>query len=464
MRQSPFFQVHLQRLATSTAGAEALQQRFEQTEKKLDELRDSNLEFREAVIAEARTEVETLREKLGQKDVDLARLRGQRDELNAELTERRVRDTDKMRFADEMEQLCAKREERINFLCSEVRRLKGKLAAKDGAEVYLAFLKDGPVDGDYIKALEEQLQAVKDEVSSLTEQLKNAAQGDAAAAASETAVRAELESARRRLVEYEKILGPSAPADVKGLADRLEQEADVRKKLELQLAEAEDATNALYQELEGVNKLWEELDQTLKTKVFELKDSELRMQRLSTEKAKADNKYFTAMRSKEGVEAELRAAQRTVGKQLKLIERAKDVEKSQGAQVVSGNISLATDAQAQQEKILTSLKNSSLELQTQLATAASDKKQLELRLQANQTTLAEAQQVAQTRVAEAMADKSARAKAVDELQQAKSAHLKLKERHEQLTSTANAQGGTAADVAVREERAKLLVSAERASA
>ncbi|CAK9782402.1 BRE1-domain-containing protein [Cutaneotrichosporon oleaginosum] len=444
LRQSPFFQVYLQRLASSAAGAEALQQRFEQAEQKLDLLRDSNLEFREAVIAEARTEVDALREKLGQKDVDLARLRGQRDELNAELTERRVRDTDKMRFADEMEQLCAKREERISFLCSEVRRLKSKLAAKDGAEGYLAFLKDGPVDGDYVKALEEQLQTTRDQVSSLTEQLKNASEGEAAAAASDTAIRTELESARRRLAEYERILGPNASPDVKELAERLEQQAEARKKLELELAEAEEATNALYQELEGVNKLWEELDQTLKTKIFELKDSELRMQRLSTEKAKADNKYFTAMRSKEGVEAELRAAQRTVAKQLKLIEKAKEVEKNHSTQI------------AQQEKTLTSLKNSLLDITTQLATAASDKKQLELRLQAINATLAEAQQIAQTRVAEAAADKGMRAKAVDELQQVKSSLQKLKEVHEQLTSTANAQGGSAADVAIREERAKLL--------
>lgn len=312
-----------------------MQQRFEQAEQKLDQLRDNNLEFREAVLAEARTEVDALREKLGPKDIDLARLRGQRDELSAELTERRVRDTDKMRFADEMEELCSKREERINFLCSEVRRLKGKLAAKDGADSYLAFLKEGPVDSDYIKALEDQLQSAKDEVLGLTEQLKAAAGNNAEAALSETAIRTELEAARRRLADYESVLGPNASSDIKSLTERLEKEANARKKLELQLAEAEAATNALYQELEGVNKLWEELDQTLKSKVFELKDSELKMQRLSTEKAKADNKYFTAMRSKEGLEAELRAAQRSVGKQLKLIERAREVEKGQGSQIVS---------------------------------------------------------------------------------------------------------------------------------
>lgn len=121
----------------------------------------------------------------------------------------------------------------------------------------------------------------------------------------------------------------------------------------------------------------------------------------------------------------------------------------------------STDDQAQQEKTLTALKNSSLEMQTQLATTASEKKQLELRMQAKETSLAEAQQVAQQRVAESSADKGSRAKAQDELNTVKASYQKLKERHEALTSAANAQGGSAADVAIREERTKLLVSTGR---
>jgi E3 ubiquitin-protein ligase BRE1 len=66
------------------------------------------------------------------------------------------------------------------------------------------------------------------------------------------------------------------------------------------------------------------------SKVFELKDTELKIARLQTEKAKADNKYFQAMRSKEG-----KLAQRTVEKQLKLLERAQEVERSLNAQIVS---------------------------------------------------------------------------------------------------------------------------------
>jgi E3 ubiquitin-protein ligase BRE1 len=50
-------------------------------------------------------------------------------------------------------------QDRITFLSSEVRRLKGKLAAEDGADGYLAFLKgDGGIDGDYIKDLENKLE------------------------------------------------------------------------------------------------------------------------------------------------------------------------------------------------------------------------------------------------------------------------------------------------------------------
>lgn len=50
LRDSPFFQVYLQQLAAHASRADALQGRFEMAEQKLDQLRDSNLEFREAVL------------------------------------------------------------------------------------------------------------------------------------------------------------------------------------------------------------------------------------------------------------------------------------------------------------------------------------------------------------------------------------------------------------------------------
>lgn len=138
------------------------------------------------------------------------------------------------------------------------------------------------------------------------------------------------------MTKYEKILGPNPEAtdDVKALAEQLSKSEAERTSLELKLQEAEAATNALYTEVDGLAKLWEGLEKTYNSKVFELKDGEMKMSRLATEKAKADNKYFQAMRTKEAIEAECRAAQRSVEKQLRLLERAQEVEKGLNAQIV----------------------------------------------------------------------------------------------------------------------------------
>jgi len=158
VRDSPFFQVYLHQLGFHVDRANSLQQRFETTEKLLDNLRNSNGDFREIVLAEARTETEGLRQQVAKRDADLARLRGQRDDMNAELLERRTREGDKVKHGEQFEALAKTRQDRITILSSEVRRLKGKLGAESGADGYLAFLNgDGGIDSDYVKNLEDNL-------------------------------------------------------------------------------------------------------------------------------------------------------------------------------------------------------------------------------------------------------------------------------------------------------------------
>lgn len=52
-------------------------------------------------------------------------------------------------------------------------------------------------------------------------------------------------------------------------------------------------------------------------------------------KAKADNKYFAAMRQKEAAEAECKAAARALEKLQKAVERFTEAEKSASAKLVS---------------------------------------------------------------------------------------------------------------------------------
>ena len=114
-------------------------------------------------------------------------------------------------------------------------------------------------------------------------------------------VRIQLESARRDMAKYERMFGPETDVaeDVKSLAQRLQQSGKEKQGLEIKLAESEavcyvlsyedeadashQSTNALYAEVEGLSKLWEGLQETLRTKVFDLKDGELKMSRLTTE-------------------------------------------------------------------------------------------------------------------------------------------------------------------------------------
>lgn len=247
LRSSPFFQIYLHKLAFHHSRADDLEQRYIATEKKLDELRGSNLEFRDAVVAEARAETEALRAQMIKKDSDLARLRGQRDEMNSELTERRAREAEKLAHVEEMEKLANARQERIVYLSSEVRRLKGTLGAQANSEGYLAFLRgDGGIDGDYVKALEATVQSSTDQITALTAQLREVA-SDPAAAASETQLRVELEEARRSLALFERIHGRDnqVSEDVKSLAERLEQNEKERSNVQMRLGEAEAVSNPL---------------------------------------------------------------------------------------------------------------------------------------------------------------------------------------------------------------------------
>jgi len=53
------------------------------------------------------------------------------------------------------------------------------------------------------------------------------------------------------------------------------------------------------------------------------------------QKAKADNKYFAAMRTKEAVEVERKVAQRNVEKQIKVLEKLSESERNLTNQLVS---------------------------------------------------------------------------------------------------------------------------------
>lgn len=166
---------------------------------------------------------------------------------------------------------------------------------------------------------------------------------------------------------------------------------------------------------------------------------------LTVQKAKADNKFFAAMRAKEGIDAQAKMAQRTVEKQNKLLEKAQEVERTLQAQISA------------QEQAVTQLKNAMLELQRQATTMSSEKSSLEHQLQHTQKHLAEAQQIMHVRVAESSSDRDAKRKLEEEAEVAARTVKKLREKQEALIA-APGKDMSAGEWQLREERDKLLVS------
>jgi len=172
---------------------------------------------------------------------------------------------------------------------------------------------------------------------------------------SEAEAREKCEEAREQLRKYEAAYGPAALAsagpDVQALTGQLCSKDEELRKTRLELkalqevmshvqtsqinpSQAVQEPSALYTEIERLSALWENLDKQVKDKVFDLAIMEERVQKAATEKAKADNKYFATMRQKDAADAERKNLQRNLDKQVKVIEKLAETEKSLGKQIV----------------------------------------------------------------------------------------------------------------------------------
>ncbi|CBQ72387.1 conserved hypothetical protein [Sporisorium reilianum SRZ2] len=270
-------------------------------------LRQDRAAFQQTVEAEASTRSEELEKLVKAKEADVTRLRSQRDELNAELTERRSREQVKFTQIEEMKALLNSKEERLTLLSSQVRRLRMTVAAFQGQSVGVSALVKAETEEDQFEQVSREAQ-----------------------------------EAQARIAELEKRLG-AAPApngtDVKVKAEEgaeAANDADLRaenERLRLSLQAAEASSKAVDDELEKISAAYADLERQASVKVTDVSRMEEKALRWVTEKSKADNKYFSAMRAKDTVDAELRTAKQVHERQQKTIEMFADVERNYTAQL-----------------------------------------------------------------------------------------------------------------------------------
>ncbi|KAG2153770.1 BRE1 E3 ubiquitin ligase-domain-containing protein [Suillus bovinus] len=143
--------------------------------------------------------------------------------------------------------------------------------------------------------------------------------------ASEAASREELAVVTAELSRYRSLFGDPPSSD---LARQLQAKEDELRKLRLLAEQHQQGEDAIYAEVERLSGAWEALDGQLKNKVASLIAAEEKIAKSAHEKAKADNKYFAAMRDRESVEIERKNAIRNLEKQAKVVERLADSEKN----------------------------------------------------------------------------------------------------------------------------------------
>ncbi|KAG8803279.1 hypothetical protein FRC16_006286 [Serendipita sp. 398] len=297
-------------------------------------------EYQTLVQNEANVKVIDLKSLLEKRENDLTRLRESRDALNAELHDRRTRDTDRDGLINQGKILANARGERITILLSEVQRLKTRLAARGGEESLFTFLLGKPQDDSYARALEERLdmlQRSKDALESTLQQISKENPDIASTILSEAEAREASMKLQARLDKLEAIYGAAALAgstpEIQQLSEQLQLKEEELQKLRMELKASLEEPTTFYTEIERLSALWENLDKQLKNKIFDLSNMEEKLTKAAAEKSKADNKYFAAMREQDALKGVRNNQSREISKQGKVIDKLAEAEKSLTSQL-----------------------------------------------------------------------------------------------------------------------------------
>ncbi|KAN0112027.1 BRE1 E3 ubiquitin ligase domain containing protein [Russula decolorans] len=292
-----------------------------------------------------------------------SRLRKQREQLNAELAEVKAQ-LIKRQSLEEMRALVASYGNRLEVYQSEVSRLKLLLAAKAGDEDLVGFLRREN-SGDAAE-LRKRLITSETRISDLERQLAAFSEQHPDVSRyirAEAEAQQQLAAAKELLAQFRSTFGESSQLlpDMRQLVEQLKLKEEEVKAFRLQDVQHTDAESTLYDEIGKLSAAWESLQGQVANKVFDLAAAEEKIMKANLDKAKADNKFFAAMREKEAVENEHKHLARTNEKLLKHVSNLTDVDKANSNRLtVMDQSVLAANAKAE------GFKNRTLSLETEL--------------------------------------------------------------------------------------------------
>lgn len=129
----------------------------------------------------------------------------------------------------------------------------------------------------YLRAAETKLGALEQSLSTLRQEHPDIAQH----IASEVSARENLAQLSKELAHYKSVLGQAA--ETNGLAQQLQEKESELQKSRLLAEQHAQAESSLYAEIDRLSSSWENLEQQVKKKIFDLSNSEEKLQRVMHE-------------------------------------------------------------------------------------------------------------------------------------------------------------------------------------
>ncbi|KZV81614.1 hypothetical protein EXIGLDRAFT_844460 [Exidia glandulosa HHB12029] len=288
---------------------------------RLEEVEQAQTKFENEIKEVTTGHANALKGEIAKQMEEIMRLRGERDATHAELQERKQ--VSALRFAalGEFKTLAAAREDRIQALQSEVKRLKTRAAASEGDEDLYTFLRvNGEnTDASYVDDLKNRLQAAEDKAKALQAAID--ARSEDAIGGFELEARELYEGAKRRLERYDTVFGPDA-VDASGNAD-LQQLASLLEAKEKSLAEQQllrqqeaEALDSCYSEIDRLSTSWETLDTQMKSKVFDLAALEKQIADVTASKIRKEMMFYSADNKIKNLESTIKLHEANSSKQL----------------------------------------------------------------------------------------------------------------------------------------------------
>ncbi|KAF8331113.1 uncharacterized protein EI90DRAFT_3058592 [Cantharellus anzutake] len=327
----PTYKALLEEVSSLRETSEALQR----AQKAAQQSSEQRLKELQSLIDEQRALFDTLTrehdERIKAKNQQIAKAKDQREAALKDLAIAKAGEASRSSLREKMETRMVSLEDRIASLLLETKRLKLQLGAQYGQDDYLSFMLSKPDESvSLIDDLRSKLSMAQTRVSALESafsKLEDSASDVAMHMRAEAAARQECVQLRRRLAEFQSLFGEQATADVAKLSAIVKEKEQTIKSMRLAQQQEAAVSNDLYDELARMSSAWEILDRESKTRQDETATWESKVNKLSVEKAKAEQKFFAAMREKEAIDAERKAVLKNATKDAAIIAKFTEQEK-----------------------------------------------------------------------------------------------------------------------------------------